>query len=137
MKSGQQTALRIHTVLRVIPTAVRHTGMSRVQVGGSCMIHARIWTQMCTALMGAHNGHKFSQSRTRVLQLLNCVSWDGITRENRNRDISHLAAHVVDVRACNTFSLNLRACLYIWHFNFSSSLDLKHCIIFYSYNSNY
>lgn len=77
------TPLRIHAALRVIPAAGRHTGMSRVQVGGSCMIHARVWTRVCTELMGAHNGHKFPQSCTRVLQRLNCVSWDGKMRDNR------------------------------------------------------
>lgn len=29
------------------------------QVGGSWMIHAHIWTQMCSKLMSAHNKHHF------------------------------------------------------------------------------
>lgn len=85
VKSVEPTALRIATVLCVIPKAARRTGTSRVQVGGSCMIHARVWTQMCTVLMGARNGHKFSQCCAPILQLLNCASWDGKNERKQNR----------------------------------------------------
>lgn len=122
------TPLRIHAVLRVISTAVRHTGMSRVQVGGSCMIHAGIWTQMCTELMGAHNGHKFSQSCTRVLQLLNCVSWDGKMRENRTE--AGTSAILQFTQSPCSHSVHLHW-MYMYSYFFLTTLDLKRCCRFY------